>query len=253
MNISFANLDHSVTVEGGRPCVLRVENPSLFARICQSFISKEEEEAVEPYTVWSSDGDRLKAADTMLLVPNPFDLPWEHRSLQGNLHKMLISLAREDEELMEDLQDIDARQKSLLAALTYQLEADYGFTLEWSLASILKTFKFGICVRDDASLLDRLIGFIDLAGDMRIDETLVFINLKTFLSKTDLFHLYNRLFFRRINVLLLENQAASVYHEMEREYVVDVDFIEYKVSIQNECLSSSQGRICSDGFGAVAF
>lgn len=253
MIISFANLDHAIAIDDGGPSVLRIENPSLFARVCQSLISGGEEDAIEPYSVWGSDGGRLKTAEAMILVTSPFVLPWEHRSLQGGLHKMMLALAKSDGDLLSASQELVERHKSLFASLAYQLDGDYGFALEWNIDGLLKAFRFGVSVREDASLLEKLISFVDLAGDMKVKEALVFVNLKTFLSKSDMLCLYERLFFHRIGALLLENQASPIHHEIEREYVVDVDFIEYEVSVQKECLSSPQGRICSDGFGAVAF
>lgn len=253
MIVTFANLDHPIEVGDRAPVVLNIQNQRLFSRVCQSLISGEEEEAIEPYTIWSDAGERLKTNHEMIIVANPFELPWNHRCLQGRLYERINRLAIENGDMILQLQHLSEKQRAVITSLTYQLEGDYCFGLEWDISNFLKTFRFGVSSSDNISILDNLIAFIDLAADMDVDETLVFINLKTFLTKNDLVPLFERAFFHQIKMLLLENQQSPLYPDIEREYVVDQHFLEYEVVRHSECSSSSQGRICSDGFGAVAF
>ena len=88
---------------------------------------------------------------------------------------------------------------------------------------------------------------------MMVNAAILFINLRTFLTKNELELLNERIIFHGIKTLMLENQHAEIYSEFESKIVVDQHFIEYSSTYRPESSSSTQGRFCSNGFGAVAF
>lgn len=253
MKICFAGLENPIIIERGYVSTLRIANQTLFARICQSLLSAKGEEALEPYTIWSEDNEQISPSSAFIPIANPFNLPLKHRSLEGNLFAKLYDETLIDESLRAKLQSINDQLNSSINSLSMQLNANYAFAIEWDLGRYLKAFDFGIETSETASLLDNLIDFVDLGADMAIDEVLLFVNLKTFLSKNDLEQFFDRVIFHGIRVLLLENQHSQIYNELESKTVVDQHFIEYNVTFQSACPPSTQGRFCSNGFGAVTY
>ncbi len=253
MRISFADMENPIDVADRGITVLQIENKQLFSRVCESLISMLGERAKEPYTIWDEDGCEIRPDQALMVVPNSFDLPWKRKDLIGNLYAHMERELLFDEELRQEIQGLHVALESSVQRLGFQFNADYKFGVEWNISSYLKAFSYGIDISDTASLLDKLISFIDLGADMEIDKAIVFINLKTFLTKNDLERLHDRLFFHRMRALLLENHDAPFYEDVESKYVVDQDFVEYVFDGKSEFPSSSQGRICSNGFGAVSF
>lgn len=253
MKLSFAGLDHSIAFNAKHVVVVQISSKALFARICQSLLSGKGESAVEPYSIWDDEGQEVTSSKAFIPIINPFDLPWKHKSLMGMIPKQIEGILLQDENQRTELQALGSELESAIARIGFQLNADYAFKIEWMLGNHLKAFGFDIDVPEGASLLDNLIQLIDLAADANINETLLFVNLKTFLLKTELIELYSRLNFREIKAILLENQEAEASGEFEQKVVIDRDFIEYQVVGRLEDPSLSQGRICSNGFGAVTF
>ena len=253
MKVCFSGFDNPICINEGRITTLQITNQRLFARICYSLLSGKGENALEPYTLWNDNDEALSPQTTFIPIVDPFDLPIKHRSLGGKIPSKLYCEMLRDEDMRLDLQNHHAKIGSAINTLSMQFNANYAFALEWDLARYLKAFDFKLDISDDASLLDNLINFIDLGADMAIDEVLLFINLKTFLTKKELQQFIERAFFREIKVLLLENQHAIIYDDLESKTTVDQHFIEYSSIYQSDCSPSSQGRICFNGFGAVTF
>lgn len=253
MRISFYGMDAPVEVCQKGMTVLRVLNESLFARICESLISGKGEEAREPYSIWGCDGAEVSPSNALLVVANPFDLPWKQRTAVGRLYSILGEELRADEDLGREMQDVLLELESSIRKLGFQLNGDYRFGVEWSLESHLRAFSYEVDIPDSASLLDNLISFVDFGADIKTDKVIVFVNLKTFLTKNELLELNDRFFFHGMGALLLENHESVLHEGIEQEYVVDRDFVEYVVKSESECLSFSQEGFCSNGFGAVAF
>lgn len=253
MRISFGGFDNPVELAERGVTIFRVERECLFSRVCESLLSLKGYEAVEPYSVWDDDGREIAPRKAFLIVPNVFDLPWGHKDLLGGLYARLEEDLLLDEGLRSELQNCGEAMKGLLNRLGIQMNAEYRFGLEWNLKGYLKAFSYEVDLSNSSSILDKLISFVDLGADMQIDKVLVFVNLTTFLSEIDLTHLHQRAFFHGIRILLIENQRSVVYMDHAVVYIVDRDFIEFVYRDQSASLSSLQGRICSNGFGAVAY
>lgn len=230
MRIVFSGMERTVPLTCERVSVLRVANNTLFCRICQSLISGRGEDALEPYSIWSDEGERLGTKDAFIVASDPFALPFRHKSLLGALHSRMQDDLFADEDERARAQDLHNELAACVARLGFQLNGDYCFTVEWSLSSYLKAFGFGIDLSPDLSLLENLIRFVDLAADMAIDEAILFVNLKTFLSKNDLEVLCGHIVFHRLKVLMLENLHTGVHCGVESEIVVDQHFLEYEIA-----------------------
>lgn len=195
MRITFAGMDAPVEVRERGATILRVLNQRLYARVCESLVSQKGEGAVEPYSVWDDDGCEVGPANALLVVANPFDLPWKHRSMVGGLYSSLEAGLLEDEDMRRELQGFRVALESSVHKLGFQLNADYGFAVEWSLGSYLKAFSYEVDLTGASTLLDKLICFADFVADVMVGKVLVFVNLGTFLTENDLLRLNDRLFF----------------------------------------------------------
>lgn len=253
MNLSFAGLDHSICFDATHVTVVQVANEMLFARLCQSLLSGKGEEALESYSIWDEQGNEVKPSGAFIPILNPFDLPWGHKSLMGALPLQIESIMLQDEDQRARLQSLSSELERTIVGMGLQLNADYSFRVEWMLKNHLKAFGFNIDVPEGASLLDNLMMLVELAADTHVNETFLFVNLKTFLSRNELKQLFRTLIFHGIRAIMLENREVGIYSEFEQKTVVDRDFIEYQVSGWSDDPSLSQGRICSNGFGAVTF
>lgn len=253
MKLVFSGLEHVVELARGHASVLEVENRALFARICQALFSEKEEDAVEPYSLWDDGDERMRAKDVFLMVCDPFNLPWKDKSLVKGLYEGIANDLIMDEDIRAEVSELQLALSSAVMEFALQRKAEYRFALEWDMNTYLKCFGFGIGAIEGASLLDNLIRFVEYVADTSPHTVVVFCNLKLFLTENDLRALYDTAVFHEIALLLLENVTDDQYYACERKLTVEQGFLEYKTIPRSECLSSSQGGICSNGFGAVAF
>lgn len=225
MRLSLSGLEKPIEIVAGMPHVLEVENQALFARLCQSLRGGEGRFAPEPYTVWDEEAE-LKPDTAMLFVDTPLDLPWDDKALMGEVAKRFERMLLDDEELRGEI-DVAAQQiASKFLSLGMELNADYSFGIEWDIRRFAKTFGFGID-RMQKTLLDSLIDFLSLALDARCQKTLVFVNLKNFLTESELRELYRYTFFSKVHMLLLENRRDEAIYEYEQKRTVDLHFLEF--------------------------
>lgn len=225
MRICFDGFENLIELRRGRPFVLEVHNHALFARVCDSLVSCDGEDACEAYTIW--DGEReVRPKSAFLVVSDVLNLPWESKDLGGRLYSLLQARQLEDEVIRGLFESRFRELRGLISQLLVQLEGDYRFGLEWDLQRFLKAFGFTVDLDRGAAFIDRLILFLDCCADMQAKKVLLFVNLKTFLTENEVTSFYERVFFHELSVLMLENHADTSFYALEDKMVVDQHFLE---------------------------
>lgn len=225
MKLVFSGLETPIDLAPGYASTLQIANETLFARIVRSLASSAGSLALEPYTLWD-DGVELRPSTSLMVVQNPLQLPWDDRSLMGEVVKRIEREFLEDEDLRRGIEAMDSALSAKLLDLGFGMNSDYGFGLEWELKRYLKFRGFGVDMQDSKPLLDNLLNFLSLALDAGCKQAIAFVNLKTFLTQNDLKALFDYVFYSKLTVLLIENKADEVVYDYERKLVIDLHFIE---------------------------
>lgn len=226
MKLVIDGVETPVDIQPGVPRVVEIHNRVLFARIARSLLSGDGDEAFEPYSLWNDEGEELKSASSLMVISDALHLPWDSKVLAGRLFDMVEGLMTEDEELRIRIESTGAELAKEIGELTYQVNADYSFAVEWGLKQYLKSFSFSVERLDGPKYLESLIAFLDFCSDMALKQVLVFVNLKTFLSETELIELYKRVFFHDLSFLMLETMEDETSYELEQKTVIDQHFLE---------------------------
>jgi CRISPR-associated protein Csn2 len=226
VRLVFSGLERALLLESGVACTLQVEQPALYARLIQSLASGEGRYAIEPYAFWN-DEKEIAPKDALLVVIDPFSLPWDDRALTGQIIKKLESEMVADEDARFLIEQIEEELATRLISLTGGLSADYSFEAEWDLTKSLKMLGFGAAPASDSKLVDNLIAFLSLALDAGFKRCIAFVNLRTFLTEKEFQLLLAHVFYTKLKVLFLENKIDTEKHEYERKYTIDQDFLEY--------------------------
>lgn len=225
MRLVFSGLEDSIDLSFGRVSTLQVENEALFARIARSLACSDPLSALEPYSLWE-DGVEVSPSSSLLFVSDPLSLPWDDRSLMGEVLKRIEREFLEDEDFRREVEGLDAELSSKLLRMGFGMNSDYGFGLEWSLSRYLKFRNFGVGMREDETLLENLLRFLSLVLDAGCKKVIVFVNLKTFLTENDLKELFGFVFRSNLRILLLENKRDDSIYEHELKISIDLHFLE---------------------------
>jgi len=225
MKVCFSGLSEPLLVDDAAVSVLEVHNKALFARMCEALISGLGVDAIEPYSLWVDDLE-VGAVSRFLVVGSPLQLPWDDKGLVSGLAARFEQEVLVDEESRHALEESRALLQSRLSQVALGLESDYAFSVDWELKRYLRTFGFGVDIADGEPLIDKLIKFLRLVKDAAPKKALLFVNLKLFLTKSELDMFFEQVFFLRLHVLLIENVRDDSYEAHERKYVIDQDLIE---------------------------
>ena len=244
MIVRFEGFEHGFEVVEQSPLVVEIANKKLYARVCQSLFSEKGRDAVEPYSLWEGD-EELKPTGAFSVLFDPFRLPWNDAKLLAGVYEKVESYCWEDDGVRGAVEQLDAMLRSRCVEVGLQMHADYGFGIEWDMRRYLKSFGFSPDYGEGDSLIDNLLNFLSFSADAFPRKPFLLVNFKTFFSQMEMEMVYERAFFLKIPMMLLENSQGDVQYENERKLSVDRDLLESLVNAKkSECLPSTQGGFC---------
>ena len=98
---------------------------------------------------------------------------------------------------------------------------------DFDLNIVIKLLNISINKKDN--ILDNLLLLIDIEKELCLNKLLIFVNLKQYLSKSELVELYKYLLYNNIDVLLIDSQAYGVNNEYEKKLIIDEELEEYLI------------------------
>lgn len=230
MIISFSGFENTIKLDACKPIVLEVQNRPLFARVCQSLLTIDEDLKLEKYTIWDND-KAIKNQKAFIFITNPFSLPWTDRTLIGAITEKVGTFLVENNETRGKIEEYNRNIISSLEILALDLESDYQIDHDWNTTAYLKAFGFGIEKDCESTLLDNLIKFLSYIYDCSVRKSVLFMNIKNFLSEKELENLYEHAIFLKIPLLLLENKSFNDVGKYEGRVIIESDFTERTVNI----------------------
>lgn len=225
MKLVFAGLDEPLELPAGECVTLEVENQTLFTRLVLSLRSLEGRFAAEPYSLWEDD-EELKPSETLLVIDSPLSLPWDERVLMGRIIKQMEREFLEDEDLRQVVEGLQVAMDTKLMSIGLGMNADFAFANNWEFKKYLKFAGFGVDYQETRPFLDNLLNFLSLTLDAGDHRVLVFVNLKTFLSKNDFEVILEHVFYQKTRVLLIENKRDEYNYDHEHKRAIDLHFLE---------------------------
>ena len=102
-------------------------------------------------------------------------------------------------------------------------QADYAlkFKDDFNLQSLFKALEVEF-EAGEGNFLEGLVYFLDVCSKFQKIKILTFVNLKTYLTSEELHEFYKEAFYRKIQLLLLENNIVDELAE-EAVSIVDAD------------------------------
>ena len=84
-----------------------------------------------------------------------------------------------------------------------------------------------INVEKKNNLLDNLLILIDINNIFKINELLIFVNLKQYLNKEELNELYKYSVYNNVKILLIDSQSYGTCNEYEKKLIIDSNLDEF--------------------------
>ena len=218
MKLVYTELEQQLVFQENKVNVLVIEQKELFRRMIQELDKQISGE--EGGVVLSDNNKIMKIDKEICLILNPFALDINSRKALTGLYNELGKLRLNEENYLKTCSlkgQIAEYIYDLLNQVDYALKFQDDFNLQSMFKALEVEFEAG-----EGNFLEGLVYFLDVCSKFQKVKILTFVNLKTYLMSEELHEFYKEAFYRKIQLLLLENNIVDELAE-EAVSIVDAD------------------------------
>lgn len=164
-----------------------------------------------------SDKDICRIDKMMEMVIDPWTIDFNSKRIKTKLLQLVKEEADEYfyDRFIETKGMICQYAENLLDKMMYSVSYDMNIDT----MSLIKFLDVKVDIQTD-KLIDSIIEYIKLLHDLCKIEVVVLVNIKTYLSKTELLYLYQEALYQKVHLILLE---AALTEQIEYEKIVIID------------------------------
>ena len=195
--------------------VLVVEAPDIFSRVIEELMCQIEG---EPGTFILSEQDVIKTISKNAdMIVNPFRVDCNEKRIQQKLFQELSVIMNESfgERTVYLQGQIISYLEELLQKVPYPLD----FDVEGSMPGLLKMCHVEVVNQGD-TLVEKIVNYMKALRQFCAIKVIFAVNLKLYLTLTELIELYKFVFYEKISLILLEHSDKG---KLEGESICILD------------------------------
>lgn len=221
MNLNINFLENNIIISNEHISVLEVENKTTFYRIVNLLNKFSLGETIEEIDFYVENEEKNNIKINLFL--DYFNWNLDSKKINNELQKNIID--KLDDEYILELTKIYKKLYNTLNKMLLEVELPLEITQDFDINIFIKNMK--ITLQQKNELLDNLLLIIDIANILKLNDLLIFVNLKQYLSTTELIELYKYSIYNNIKILLIDSQTYGPTLEFEKKLIVDENLDEF--------------------------
>ena len=204
---------------------IEVENKVYLFRIIQEFNKINNGEISDVISVFDNKYNEINIKNKFDLYFDFFNLDINNKKIHSKIYEHIINNLSEEDNV-KIINHYNKIMKIFNKELS-NLNLDININEEIISDNIIKNIKIKVEQKD--SLLDNILQLIDINTLFKLNDFLVFINLKQYLSKIELIELYKYAVYNGVNLLLIDSYSYGPTLFNEKKLIIDNDLNEFMI------------------------
>lgn len=226
MKLSSINFDSPFELSPDRVQVLVVEQPGMLYGLAKEFFRQT---CGEPGSfVLSDNSEMLNIPRNLLFIYDYLLLDNNERKHISYLYKQLQQITEEN--FADEFNDIRQKTAELFCKLNGTGDFEIDYNEDAGLSEILKAYGVSFRQNED-KLPENLLDYIGVSAMVQPVRCVVLLNVKSFLTKSELLMFYREMQLEEISLFLIENCEREAL-PMENIRIIDKDLCE--IVVQNK-------------------
>lgn len=215
MKFRFSFVDNQIEVSNEYIRCIEVENNNYFWRIVNN---------LNNYCNQSENIDELIVKENF-----DIDLLVDYFNISSNSKKYITNILKHiennlDDDYYEKIRKSYNKIIDIFSGIIYDLDLPLNINNDFSINKLLKLMN--ISIKDTNDLLQNILTYIEISMLIQ-QKTIIFINLKSYLSKAELTELYKYCIYNKVKVLLIDNSLHGPTLDYEKKLIIDCNLEEY--------------------------
>lgn len=226
MRLVFEKFEKSLVLRTDTINVLRVEDPSLFARCALSLVQGFPPDALEPACIFSDDDREIPMSKALYFVGDALCVDLNDKRIVAAGIKLVAGRMLGLDGAIDMLEKKNFEMESVFEDQFVQMSADYVLADSWDVTKYLKMLGFGVDDSGDLTLYDKVQHFLRIVADLFPEKVIAFVNLQTYLTRDQRVELCKMIASLQLCVLSYEQGVLYDSKHFENVLFIDANYLE---------------------------
>lgn len=219
MKLVHPDINMQLDFEDKAVCIWTIESPGLFLY----YLTELQGQIIEGNDgnfVLSNDDKIISLKKEASLILSPLEIDYNDKKFISELFKEIKDIVQFGE-LYEKYVSVKSELVQLMERISECNDYPLQYSEEFELTSLLKLMKVGFDFQD-TDYFERLLTFIQLSQRLLQKKLLIFVNLSSILSESQLVELEKIAKYEEIKILMVNSYQIN-YSFPYKWYIMDVD------------------------------
>ena len=219
MKLVHPNFLFQIIFEENKINNIIIESPKIF----EEFIGElyEQYNGNQGRWVLSERSTPIEIKKYCELIFNPFSLDINNKKILGKLYDELKKNVT-NTELYIRWNEVYPYLAETIDVLIEDFDYYFEYDNEVDIKDFFKLMNLRFAV-DEVDNIDKIISYMNLHNSILGTKLFVLINIKSYFSEDRLKYLYEQAFYKKYNLLLIENYDSTIKNDNEIRYIIDKD------------------------------
>lgn len=225
MKINIEYIDNEIIIPDNKVFNIEIENKIYFYRLINelNYISNGADSPEEDNIKFFKNNNELNLFNKIDVYIDYFNIDFNSKKIINSLYRALKTTISEEDKIK--IANYYLKIKNILSKSFLDYNLPLTISSEYDIELIFKLLK--INVEKKNNLLDNLLILIDINNIFKINELLIFVNLKQYLNKEELNELYKYSVYNNVKILLIDSQSYGTCNEYEKKLIIDSNLDEF--------------------------
>lgn len=226
MKMVFEKFESSLEIKRDALNVLRVADPSLYARCALSLAQGFSSLSLEPACFFTDDGKEISSAKLLFFAGDPLLIDLNDKRIVTQAIKIVSERIILEDSVIQRLEALNYEMEDAFEDQFIQMFGNYSFADEWDSGKYLKSLGFCIDESKDRTVFERLMHYLRIMSDLFPDKIISFVNLPTYLTDTQYNEICETAAALQLRVLSYEQKTCSSRKNLENVLYIDENYLE---------------------------
>lgn len=215
MTLVHSDNEIYIKFKENRVNVLVIENSKMMGEVVNELYNQCN--GIEGNFIIAENDRLLKFTEKVIFITEPFSISCNSKKILTLLYKELEDEAKNS--MYEETNVLNSEIVKYIENIISKLQYPITFSDDFNINSIFKLVN--VCLDDYCeSICEKIINYIKIVSSLSKINTIIFLNLKSFVTIEEIKEIYKIAFYNKINILLIENY---IYDKIEYEDVIVYD------------------------------
>ena len=202
MKLNVKYIDSDIILSNDYIFSVEINNKGLFYRFINDLNNIANGNMIEDIYLYK-DLNEVNIANRISVIIDYFNIDFNSKKVLAFINNLIVGSINE-----KDILSINQYYNKILDIIldnTDDINISLEVNDEFDIQNIIKLFK--ITVKNKDNILDKITLFIDLEKELSINEFIVLVNIKQYLTKEELIELYKYAIYNQIKLLLVDDHS----------------------------------------------